>query len=116
MPSVGHREELMITEIVYFDLPQGSSREEVLEKYRSTAATWSNNIDLIEKHYFFDADNSRGGGVYIWKNMVAAEKWHGDEYKQRIVEIYGGEVSMVRHDTLLVVDNKAGELTELAPV
>ena len=42
--------------------------------------------------------------------MAAAEKWHVDEYKQRIVEIYGGEVSMVRHDTLLVVDNKAGAL------
>ena len=61
--SVGHREELMITEIVYFDLPQGSSREEVLEKYRTTAGAWSKNIDLIEKYYFFDADNSRGGGV-----------------------------------------------------
>lgn len=98
-------EAALITEIVYFDLPSGISREALLAKYRQTASTWSKNEDLVQKYYFFDERNNRGGGVYVWKSMEAARRWHGDEYGQRIRALYGSEVQMHYHDTLLVVDN-----------
>ena len=98
----------MITEIVYFDLPKSMSREEIIEKYRQTAPGWAENEDLIQKFYHFDEDNSRGGAVYIWKTLAAAEKWHGEEFVARITEFYGAPPKMVRHDTLLVVDNTSG--------
>jgi hypothetical protein len=61
---------------------------------------------LIQKYYFFDALKNRGGGVYIWKSVEAAKRWHGDEYKQRIKSLYGSElVEFHYYDTLLVVDN-----------
>lgn len=103
----------MITEIVTFDLPKGISRAEVMEKYRQTAPAWLENPDLIRKNYFFDEARSIGGGVYVWKSPEAAEKWHGEEYQQRIQELYGSEVTMTRFDTLLVVDNVAQEVSEL---
>ncbi|KAJ54774.1 hypothetical protein ACMU_16805 [Actibacterium mucosum KCTC 23349] len=103
----------MITEIVTFDLPKGISRDEVMAKYRTTAPAWSQNTDLIRKNYFFDETKSQGGGVYVWKSMEAAEKWHGAEYQQRIRDLYGSDVTMTRFDTLLVVDNVTGEVTEL---
>lgn len=103
----------MITEIVTFKLPKGISRAEVMEKYRTTAPAWSKNTDLIRKNYFFDEAESLGGGVYVWRSPEAAEKWHGEDYKQRIREIYGSEVTMTRFDTLLVVDNVSREVSEL---
>lgn len=102
----------MITETVYFDLPKGISRDEVLSKYRQTASAWAKNADLVHKYYFFDEANSVGGGVYVWKSMEAAKKWHGDEYTARIKELYGSEPRMKYHDTLLVVDNVNGEVSE----
>jgi hypothetical protein len=45
----------MITELVFFDLPKGITREEVMAKYRETAPAWSKNEDLVHKFYFFDA-------------------------------------------------------------
>ncbi|PAT34788.1 YdhR family protein [Vandammella animalimorsus] len=102
----------MITEIVYFELPNGISREEVLEKYRQTATAWSKNNDLIQKFYFFDESRSIGGGVYIWKTMEAARHWHGEEYQTRIKALYGSEVRMTYHDTLLVVDNLNSQIFE----
>ena len=102
----------MITEIVQFDLPKGISREDILDKYRQTAPAWSKNRDLVQKYYFFDEKESIGGGVYIWKTMDAARKWHGDEYKARIKELYGSEARMTCYDTLLVIDNVTEQLSE----
>lgn len=102
----------MITEIAHFDLPRGISRDEVLAKYRQTAPAWSKNDDLVQKYYFFDEERNLGGGVYIWKTMEAAQRWHGDEYKARIKSLYGSEVRMTYYDTLLVVDNMSACVTE----
>ncbi|RRD56440.1 hypothetical protein EII20_10980 [Comamonadaceae bacterium OH2545_COT-014] len=102
----------MITEIVYFELPEGISRDEVLAKYRQTAAAWSSNEDLIQKFYFFDEARNLGGGVYIWKTLEAMRRWHGEAYQARIKALYGSEVRMTFHDTLLVVDNVKGQVFE----
>jgi len=102
----------MITETVYFELPEGISREELLAKYRQSASAWSTNEDLAYKYYFFDETKNLGGGVYIWKTLEAAKRWHGAEYKARIKEVYGSEVQITYHDTLLVVDNVSRHVSE----
>jgi hypothetical protein len=102
----------MITELVFFDLPHGATREEALAKYRQTAPAWSQNEDLVHKFYFFDAVRRRGGGVYIWKSRAAAERWHGPAYRDRIRALYGSEPEMTLLDTLVVVDNVLGRTSE----
>ena len=77
------KECVLITEIVHFDLPKGISRADVLAKYRQTAPAWSRNEDLVQKYYFFDEAKILGGGVYVWKTMDAARRYHCDEYKAR---------------------------------
>jgi hypothetical protein len=102
----------MITELVFFDLPRGTTREEVIAKYRQTAPAWSKNEDLVHKFYFFDAATSRGGGVYIWKTKAAALRWHGEAYRDRIRALYGSEPAITCLDTLVTVDNVLGQITE----
>jgi hypothetical protein len=102
----------MITELVFFDLPRGITREEVMAKYRQTAPAWSKNEDLIHKFNFFDAAMNRGGGVYIWKTKEAAQRWHGEAYRNRIRALYGSDPAMTYLDTLLVVDNVLDRVSE----
>ena len=104
----------MITEIVLFDLPAGTGREDLMAKYRQTASAWARNGDLVRKYYFFDAAQCVGGGVYIWKDKAAALRWHGDEYRARIRDLYGSEPHMTYFDTLVVVDNQLGQVSEPA--
>ena len=104
----------MITELVFFDLPKGISREEVLARYKQTAPAWSKNDDLVCKFYFFDAAKSQGGGVYIWRTRDAAFRWHGEEYRTRIRALYGSEPKMTYFDTLVVVDNVLKQVSEPA--
>ena len=103
----------MITEIVIFDLPKGISREELLAKYRLSAAKWAQNPDLIRKYYFFDKAKDLGGGVYIWKDRKSALHWHGPEYRKMITDVYGSEPNIQILDTLLTVDNLADKIIEL---
>jgi hypothetical protein len=102
----------MITEIVQFDLPAGMTRADVLAKYRQTAPGWAGNADLLRKYYFFDAARSLGGGVYVWKNREAALRAHGEGYRARIRALYGSEPRMNFFDTLVLVDNLHGEVSE----
>lgn len=100
----------MITEIVFFSLPEGISRDELMSKYMSTVEAWSKNEDLVEKHYIYDADGNRGGGVYIWKSKEAMLKWHGSEYRSRIKALYGSEPEMSYFDSLIHVNNLQGKI------
>ncbi|HUU71014.1 MAG TPA: YdhR family protein [Burkholderiales bacterium] len=101
----------MITEIVTFKLPEGSKREDVLANFEMTASVWSQNPDLIRKNYLFDADNNVAGGVYLWRNKAHAEKWHGDEFRARVKQLYGAVPTSQFFETPIVVDNLAGEIT-----
>lgn len=105
----------MITEVVQFSLPPGTNRDAALAKYRQTAPAWAKNEGLVHKFYVFDPARNLGGGVYVWKTMDAARRWHGDEYKARIRALYGSEPTMTYHDTLLVVDNVARQVYEPDP-
>jgi len=101
----------MITEIVTFKLPEGSKREDVLANFEMTASVWSQNPDLIRKNYLFDADDNVAGGVYLWRTKAHAEKWHGDEFRARVKQLYGAVPTSQFFETPIVVDNLAGEIT-----
>jgi len=103
----------MIAEIVFIDLPKGTTREQALALYRETGEAWRGNPDLIEKYYFFDEVSSTGGGFYIWRDRNAAARWHGDDYKQKVLSHYGAPPRIVTLDALLYVDPPRGVLQEL---
>lgn len=107
-----HAGAKVITEVVTFQLPVGMTREELLAKYRATAEKWRQNPDLLTKQYFHDPQRNLGGGVYLWKSMDAVNKWHGEAYRNMILEIYGSLPSCQCFDTSLVVDNIAGTIHE----
>ena len=100
----------MITEIVFFNLPKGTTRAEVTRLYETTAGKWATNTDLVEKYYFFDEEKSLGGGVYIWKSREAASRWHGSDYHRMVEELYGSPPQIQILDAIIRVDSLAGNV------
>ena len=100
----------MITEIVTFKLPASSKREDILAAFDKTAGIWSENPDLIRKNYLYDAEAGIAGGVYLWKEKAHALKWHGEDFRQRIKELYGATPTSQFFETPIVVDNVAGHI------
>jgi hypothetical protein len=102
----------MITEIVTFKLPEGMTQEDVFAAFERTAPTWRSNPDLLRKNYLVDVRNRIAGGVYLWKEKSHAEKWHGEEFRKKVKELYGSEPTSQFFDTPIVVDNAAGEIVK----
>jgi hypothetical protein len=104
----------MVIEIVFLDLPKGTKRAELMSLYHQSSEQWIANPDLVHKYYFFDEDRSLGGGVYVWRDRAAAERWHGEDYRQKAVARYGTPPRIEILDAMLHVDPIAGRVTELS--
>ncbi len=102
----------MITEFVLFRLPDGISREKVVEGMRSVAPKWRANPDLIRKTFVFDAKANEAGAFYLWKNHEAAERAHDEAWRQSVIARYGHAPRIAYFETPLVVDNLVGETIE----
>jgi hypothetical protein len=103
----------VIIAVVTFELPPGLRRADALALYRGSAPAWRANPDLVEKHYFFDAEKGLGGGVYYWRTREAARRWHGEDYARMIRDRYGSAPRVQLFDALLHVDPLAGRIREL---
>jgi hypothetical protein len=97
------RGQPMIVETVLINLPKGADRSQVIALYEKTAAHWAANPDLVEKYYYYDPATGEGGGVYIWPDRAAAEKWHGTDYRRMIADVYGSEPRIRIFDAMMHV-------------
>ncbi|MCC7060530.1 MAG: hypothetical protein IT508_09890 [Burkholderiaceae bacterium] len=102
----------MISELVMFDLPPGTSRDEVIAGMREVAPGWRANPDLIRKTFLYDAPGNRTGAHYLWKSRAAAEAAHDAAWRQRVMDRYGSVPTLQYFDTPLVVDNALGKTLE----
>lgn len=102
----------MISELVWFDLPAGMRREEVVEGMREVAPAWRRNPELIRKTFLYDAANGRTGALYLWKSKEAADAAHGDAWRGRVRSKYGSTPTREFFETPLVVDNALGQIIE----
>ena len=106
----------MITELVLFDLPKGITREQVVSGMRESAQHWRGCPELVRKNYLYDAQKGQAGGVYLWPDQAAAQRWHDEPWRQRIRQLYGSEPVIRYFDTPLVVDNLLKDVIEQAEV
>ena len=102
----------MITVIVYFRLPDGMIREEIISKFEQTAQKWRDNQDLIRINYLIDLDSGIAGGVYLWKEKIHAEIWLGAEFRKMVKDNYGEAPTLQFFETPIVLDNVTGNITK----
>lgn len=100
----------MITEIVLFDLPKGITRADMIAQFRESVPRWRDNPDMIRKHMIFDLASGKGGGVYLWNSVADARRWHGEDFRRRILDAFGSEPHYQYFETPVIVDNAARDV------
>jgi hypothetical protein len=94
----------MITAIVRFTLPQGTSLDAAQAMFERSAPNYRDAPGLVRKYYLFGEDRI-GGGVYLWESREAAEHMYSDAWKKSIAEKYGNPPQITYYETPVIVDN-----------
>jgi hypothetical protein len=106
----------MITAIVQFKVPAGTTREQVFENMHKAAPRFQGMPGLIRKTFLFDQARGIGGGVYTWESRDAAEKVYaeGGPWRTSIRTIYGVDPDIAIYETPVIVDNTVDEIQTAA--
>jgi hypothetical protein len=94
----------MITAVVRFKLPQGTSLEAAKALFEKSAPNYKGVPGLVRKYYLFGEDRT-GGGVYLWESREAAERMYSDAWRKMIAERYGAAPEITYYETPVIVDN-----------
>jgi hypothetical protein len=99
----------MITAIVTFKLPDGTTAEEARKMFEASAPRYREVPGLIRKYHVFDEDGT-GGGIYLWQSREAADALYGGAWRRMMRERYGAEPLVRYFETPVIVDNVVGEI------
>ena len=94
----------MITAVVHFRLPQGTTRDDAKAMFEKSAPNYRGVPGLVRKYYLY-GDDRTGGGVYLWNSREAAERFYSDSWKSMIAQRYGAQPEITFYDTPVIVDN-----------
>lgn len=100
----------MITVLVQFQMPEGTTGTDAAAIFRSTAPRYLGMEGLVRKYYVFDPLTCRAGGCYLMPDRAAAERVFDAKWKKVVAERYGAEPSMAYFDTPVIVDNLTSEI------
>jgi hypothetical protein len=101
----------MITEIVSFKIPPGTTRDQVLEDAKTTIDRWKNFSGLVRKVYLRDGDDV-AMGIYQWESLEAAELGHDKAWLDNAEAKWGNRPEIKRFDTTMILDNRHNEILE----
>lgn len=99
----------MITTIVRFAMPKGTTRDAAKSVFERSAPSFQNVPGLIRKYYLF-GDGPTGGGVYLWTDRESAEQLYTDEWRRSLKERLGAEPEILYFETPVLVDNLTKEV------
>lgn len=99
----------MITAIVRFKLPEGTTLEDATAKFQASAPSYSGVPGLVRKYYLFSEDGT-AGGAYLWESREAAESFYNEAWRNMISERYGAPPNIEIFESPVIVDNEVGNV------
>lgn len=102
----------MIAAIVQFKLPEPTTRGKAQRLFWDSAPKYRKVQGLIRKYYLLSGDGTTAGGVYLFNSREDAERLYTHEWKNYIVDKYGGKPSFAYFEVPVVVDNLVGEIIQ----
>jgi hypothetical protein len=97
----------MITALVQFDLPFGTTVAEASELFRQSAPEFRAMPGLIRKYCMF-GEHGQVIAACLWDSREAAEQSFNAEWRRRFGQRYGMEPTVTYFATPVVVDNALG--------
>ena len=101
----------MVTVIVKYKTPRSYTREEVSAMLRYGAENMFKGMPhLYSKQFCFDVNSSEGLSVYLWDSRASAEAFFNEGFLETFRQSMGATPTVEYHDTIVTVDNRAGDV------
>ncbi|PIW27837.1 MAG: monooxygenase [Rhodospirillales bacterium CG15_BIG_FIL_POST_REV_8_21_14_020_66_15] len=100
----------MITVVVNFDLPPGTTLADATARYLDSSKKYLGAPGLVRKHYLYNAEQMKGGGAYVFETREQAKALFNADWIASITERYGAAPILTYFETPVVVDNVTGEI------
>ena len=94
----------MITAVVRFPLPKGTSLEDAKAMFEKSVPTYKAAPGLVRKYYLFGEDRT-GGGVYLWDTREAADRQYSQAWRNMIEQRFGTAPEITYYETPVIVEN-----------
>lgn len=100
----------MITVVVNFDLPPGTTRADAAARYRDSSQKYLGAPGLLRKFYLYNEETMTGGGAYVFGTREQADALLNADWVASITARYGSPPRLTYFETPVLVDNVAGEI------
>jgi len=107
-------ESSAVSTIVTIPIPAGVDRDRLVAEFRAAVPQYRKVAGLLRK-YFIVTDDGKFGGVYLWSDQAAAERWFSAAWHERVVKTYGVDAGIEWFDIpILLPGRNAGNGIALA--
>lgn len=91
--------------VVTVPILKGVPKRQIYSGFEKAAPRFQQMPGLIRK--YFTVGDTSFGGIYLWENRVAAEKWFNNAWRAKAVATYGAVPTVRYFEAPLVVDGAA---------
>lgn len=96
--------------LIRFPLPDSMSAEQARARFRAVAKDFANPEGLLRKYFLLTEDGRTSVGIYVWATRENAAAFNEETLRGRIRGVYGVEPEIEYLETIVEVDNIAGEI------
>lgn len=97
-----------------FKVPEGTSRQDLVNTINATAHTYQGIPGLIRKYYGIGEDGNTLAGIYLWKSKADAERFYTPEWIATVTRRWNGPPLRQQWDTPMVVESAEQRLVKAA--
>ncbi len=98
----------LIAAVVKIPIPAGFDNAKLEAAFIKTIPTFQALPGLIRKYYTI-TDDQRFGGVYLWQDKASADAHYNDDWKTRMVKVYGAPADLTYFSVPLVIEGTAAQ-------
>ena len=94
-----------VSTIVTIPTPAGVDHERLLREFNAALPTYRKVDGLLRKAFIVTRDG-RFGGIYVWRDQAAADRWFDANWHERVKKTYGVAAELEWFDTPILLPGK----------
>jgi hypothetical protein len=97
-----------------FEVPEGSTKADLVSTIKATAHTYQGIPGLIRKYYGISEDARSIVGIYLWESKAAADALYTADWVAMVTKRWGSPPARQDWSTPMVVESAERRLVEAA--